>query len=156
MAKVNQKGGKQWESPQMVPQQMGTKAYGGAAPGKHDIIKSANARGSKRHDMKGEVVADVGVLADSARIVGNEMVGIRDDGYLVKKNLEYGPNALYNSLPPGMDIEDQENTDIRKMEFKAYRGGMGYEGDGWTDKETSSQLDTGRKDTTNYNYAGKS
>lgn len=149
MAKINQKGSKQWESPQVVPAQLATKAYGGAMPSKENIQKSANARGGKRHDMKGESIADVGVLADSAHMAGNEMVGIKDSGYLVKKNLEFGPSAMYNTLPPGMDIEDQENCDIRKMEMKTITA-MGYPGDGWTDG-----MDRGRPNETNYNQSGK-
>jgi hypothetical protein len=149
MSKINQKGGKQWESPQVVPKQLSTPAKGGTMPSKEDIVKSANARGGKRHDMKGESFADVGVLPDSAHMTGNEMVGVRDHGYLVKKNLVFGNTANYNSLPPGMDIEDQENCDIRKMELKTVTA-MGYPGDGWTDGE-----DRGRPGETNYNYGGK-
>ena len=137
-------GKKQWESPQVEPKQLRTKMYGGNAPSKEDIVKSANARGGQRHDMKGQRLADVGVLPDSAHMEGNEMVGIKDHDYLVKKNLEFGPSAMYNSLPPGMDIEDQENCDIRKMEMKTITA-MGYPGDGWTDGE-----DRGRPGMTNY------
>ena len=100
-------------------------------PTEKDIIKSANARGGKRHEMKGDRYADVNVLPKS----GGESLdksGINDDGYLVKKGLEYGNAAMYNSLPPGMDIEDQENIDSRKMELKNYSGGMSYPGDGWS------------------------
>src|SRR5277367_2351637 len=105
MPKVNQKGEKQWESPQITPQQTRTRVYGGEAPSNMDVVKSANARGTKRHDMKGQTLADVGVLPDSDRMVGDERVGIHNHDYLVKKNLEYGPEVHYNSLPPGMDIE---------------------------------------------------
>jgi len=149
MAKVNQKGGKQWESPQVQPKQLATKAMGGKAASMDQIIKSANARGGKRHDMKGEDVADVSYLADSGEMRNNEMVGVRNHGYLVKKNLEFGPDAFYNSLPPGMDIEDQENCDIRKMELKTVTA-MSYPGDGW-----SEGTDRGRPSTTNYDGSGK-
>ena len=149
MAKINQKGQKQWETPQVVPAQLATKTYGGQAPTKDSIVKSANARGSKRHDMKGESVADVGVLPDSAMMKGNEMVGVKDAGYLVKKNLQFGDDVFYNTLPPGMDIEDQENCDIRKMEMKTITS-MGYPGDGW-----SEGADKGRPGETNYNMPGK-
>lgn len=145
-----QSGSKQWESPQVEPKQTGTKIKGGMAPSKEDIMDSANARGTKRHDMKGQALADVGVLPDSAAMMGNEMVGIKNHGYLVKKNLEFGPQVHYNSLPPGMDIEDQENCDIRKMEMKTVTA-MGYPGDGWTDGE-----DYGRPGMTNYGGGAKS
>jgi hypothetical protein len=150
MPKVNQKGNTQWESPQITPQQTATKVKGGAMPSNMDIVDSANARGTKRHDMKGQQLADVGVLPDSDRIVGDERVGIHNHDYLVKKNLEFGPEIHYNSLPPGMDIEDQENCDIRKMEMKAYKGGLGYSGDGWTASDQDSTLDMGRPSMTNY------
>jgi hypothetical protein len=149
-----QAGKKQWETPQVQPKQLFTKVKGGDVPDKDDIMMSANARGMKRHDAKGQDVADVGVLPDSSMMKNNEMVGVRDDGYLVKKNLPYGNNANYNSLPPGMDIEDQEVCDIRRMEMKVYKGGVGYPGDGWADPETS-KMDMGRPDETNYSYGGK-
>jgi hypothetical protein len=124
------KQGKMTESPQAVTRQMGTEVYGGAAPSKEAVIKSANARGGARHEVKSADVADVGNLRDTAHMAGNEMVGVKNDGYLVKKGLNYGVNAMYNSLPPGMDIEDQENCDIRKMELKTVTG-LGFPGDGW-------------------------
>jgi hypothetical protein len=140
---------KQWESPQIEPKQLRTKVYGGRAPSKEDIVKSANARGGERHDMKGQSLADVGVLPDSDKLVNNELVGIKNHGYLVKKNLEFGPDVFYNSLPPGMDIEDQENCDIRAMEMKTVTS-MGYPGDGWADNEQGNAKDTGRPGMTNY------
>ena len=153
-AKTVQQGNKQWESPQVEPAQLSTEVVGGDAPSKEDVVKSANARAQRRHDMKKEAIADVGVLADSGRMKNNEMVGIKDNGYIVKKNLPYGVNAHYNSLPPGMDIEDQEITDIRTMGMRAYKGGLGYPGDGWADDPNGGELDMGRPGTTNYNYSG--
>lgn len=143
MAGMKQKG--QYESPQASKDGLGTKVYGGQAPSKEAIVKSANARGGKRHDMKGgERYSDVNVLPDSAKMVGNERVGICDNGYLTKKGLEEGgANVMLHSLPPGMNIEDQENADIRKMPMKTITA-MGYPGDGWTDGE-----DRGRPAETN-------
>lgn len=155
MPKLNQKGSKQWESPQIEPKQVRTRVYGGDAPTNADIVKSANARGGQRHDMKGQSLADVGVLPDSDKIVGDERVGIHNHGYLMKKNLEYGPEVHYNSLPPGMDIEDQEVCDIRAMQMKAYTGGLGYVGDGWTDSESDGAKDMGRPGMTNYSGGAK-
>lgn len=145
---VKSKSG-QWETPQVVPSQLATEMVGGSAPSKEDIVRSANARAQKRHDMKGQDYADVGVLPDSNAMVGNEMVGIKDHGYLVKKNLPYGVNAFYNSLPPGEDIEDQEVCDIRRMPIKVFDRGLGYPGDGWTNDATGMQADTGRPGGTN-------
>jgi hypothetical protein len=143
MAGMKKKG--VYESPQDQRDGLGTKVYGGNAPTERDIIKSANARGGKRHDMKGgDRYADTGILADSAHMEGNEMVGIKDSGYLTKKGLvEGGANVMLHSLPPGMNIEDQENADIRKMPMKTITA-MGYPGDGWTEGE-----DRGRPGSTN-------
>jgi hypothetical protein len=143
MARSNQKGGRMYESPQVARDGLSTKQYGGDAPDQTDIVKSANARGAKRHEMKGSPYADMDVLPDSAHMAGNEMVGIKDSGYLVKKHVPMGNNANFLSLPPGMDIEDQENADIRKMPMKTVTA-MGYPGDGWTDG-----IDKGRPGETN-------
>ena len=159
MAKITQQGRSQYETPQITPDQISTQIVGGMAPSKEDVVRSANARGSKRHEMKGEDVADVNVLPDSAMMAGNEMVGIKDSGYLVKKGLEFGVNAFYNSLPPGMDIEDQELTDQREMQMVVYEGGVSFPGDGWTQRQLGSQmpraLDMGRPAMTNKNEKSK-
>jgi hypothetical protein len=138
----------EWESPQLTPNQLGTKAMGGMAPSAQDVVRSANARSTKRHDDKGQALADVGVLADSDRMVNDERVGIYNHDYLVKKNLQFGVQALYNALPPGMDIEDQENCDIRTMPMKTVTS-MGYPGDGWADDPRGMEMDRGRPQTTN-------
>jgi hypothetical protein len=146
--------GRQWETPQIVPNQLATETYGGNAPTAVDVIKSANARAQKRHEMKRQEVADVEVLPDSSDMVGDERVGIRNFGYLSKKNTPYGVNALFNSLPPGMDIEDQEICDIRQMQMRVYDQGLGYPGDGWVNRTPGSQMpskkDMGRPSETNY------
>lgn len=130
MAGMKKKG--IYESPQVAHDGIATRVHGGKDPSKEDIVKSANARGGQRHEMKGSRYADMSVLPTSAHIAGNEMVGIKDDGYLTKKGLEEGgANVMLHSLPPGMDIEDQENCDIRKMPFKTITD-LGYPGDGWT------------------------
>jgi hypothetical protein len=154
MAKVTQRSSGMWESPQIIPKQHATEFHGGMAPSKEDIIKSANARAQKRHEMKNQPLADLEVLPDSAELAGNEMIGIRDSGYLTKKNLEFGVNAMYNSLPPGMDIEDQEICDIREEEIVIFDRGLSYPGDGWAPRTRGSQMtrkvDTGRPGETNY------
>ena len=156
MPKVTQS--KMYETPQVTKDQLATEMFGGMAPSKDEIIRSANARAQKRHEMKNQHLADVDVLPESAEMVRNEMVGVKNAGYLVKKGLEYGVNAFYNTLPPGMDIEDQENCDIRKMEMYTYEGGLGYLGDGWVSRESGSMMpktkDVGRPQGTN--YTGKS
>lgn len=149
MAKLTQRN-KQYETPQVTADNLATESYGGDAPSHVDVIKSANARGQKRHEMKNQDLADYDVLPDSAEMVGNERVGIEDRGYLVKKGLDFGVNAMYNSLPPGMDIEDQENADIRKEDMVVYSGGISFPGDGWTRKQAGRAKDSGRPGQTNY------
>ena len=99
-------------------------------------------------------LADLEVLPDSAELAGNEMVGVRNSGYITKKNLEFGVNALTFSLPPGMDIEDQEIADIREMQLVVYDRGLGYPGDGWAPRTRGAQMtrkiDVGRPGETNY------
>lgn len=131
MAKLTQAGRAMYESGQVATDGLATSVYGGEAPTHVDIIKSANARGQRRHEMKNEQLADVGVLPDSSGVEGNEMVGVKDSGYLTKKGLEFGVNSMTFSLPPGMDIEDQENSDIREMSLRTYGGGMSYPTDVW-------------------------
>lgn len=153
MAKITQSN-KQYETPQVTPDQLATEQFGGDAPSKDDVIRSANARAQKRHEMKSQQVADAEVLPDSSELVGDERVGARNWGYLAKKGLVFGVNALYNSLPPGMDIEDQEVCDIREMKMVVYDTGLGYPGDGWAVRQRGSQMpnkrDVGRPRETNY------
>jgi hypothetical protein len=123
--------GKMYESPQAAADGLSTPKFGGESPSKADIVKSANARGGKRHEMKGDKYADLNVLPKS----GGESVdktGINDTGYLVKKDTPWGVNAFFNTLPPGSDIEDQETADIRTENMKTWSGGLGFPGDGWT------------------------
>lgn len=120
---------KMYESAQAAPDGLTTPMMGGAKPGANDVIRSANARGSKRHDTSGDQYADQGVLPNSGGATLDKD-GIHDEGYLVKKGLEFGVNAFYNSLPPGSQIEDQENADIRKQELKTFKGGLSFPGDG--------------------------
>lgn len=74
---------------------------------------------------------DVGVLKSSTKMVGNELVGIKDEGYLDKKGTPSGEGAHFNKMPPGMNIEDQAVADIRAMPFKQVTP-SGFPGDGWT------------------------
>ena len=61
-----------------------------------------------------------------------EKSGFQGDtgAYIVKKGTPYGEAAKLNFLPPGMDISNQENKDIRDMEFKTLVD-TSYPGDGW-------------------------
>jgi len=122
--------GKMYESPQVSADEMSTPQVGGSTPSKEDVVKSANARSMKRHEVTGDAYSDMNVLPDSGG-QSLDKSGIKNNGYLVKKGTPHGVTAFFNSLPPGMDIEDQELTDQRKMEMKTITG-LGYPGDGWS------------------------
>jgi hypothetical protein len=120
-----------FESNQENPMTNTTAKPGDKMPSAKEVIKAANARSKIRHETGGDKYADVNVLPKS----GGETLdksGIKDDGYLVKKGTPYGVDAFFNSLPPGMDITDQEMADIREQEMVNYKGGITYPGDGWT------------------------
>jgi hypothetical protein len=122
----------QYESPQVTKTRLATKVYGGNAPSKDEVVKSANAKGGKRHELKGQSVADESVLPKSKQ-PSVDVAGINNTGYIVKKGTPYGVNAFLNTLPPGMDIEDQEIADIRTQEQVNIVDHRGYPGDGWRD-----------------------
>ena len=63
-----------------------------------------------------------------------EMSGFITDGYLDKSHTPYGEAAKFNFLPPGMDIDNQENAEINQMAMHSYMGGESYPGDGWMPK----------------------
>jgi hypothetical protein len=119
-----------FESPQDNWKTHVTPTFGGEAPSMNDVIKSANARSKKRHEVGGDHLADVNTLPSS----GGETLdkaGIKGDGYLVKKGTPFGVDVLFNSLPPGTDITDQEVADIRTQEMSTWKSGLSYPGDGW-------------------------
>lgn len=58
-----------------------------------------------------------------------EKSGYQTSGYITKKGTPYGEAAKLNFLPPGMDISDQENKDIREMTLKKLTD-LSYPGDG--------------------------
>lgn len=62
-----------------------------------------------------------------------EKSGFETTGYITKKGTPFGENAKFNFLPPGMDISNQENKDIREMPFKELLD-QSYPGDGWEPK----------------------
>ncbi len=59
-----------------------------------------------------------------------EKSGFITQGYLDKGNMPFGEAAKYNFLPPGMDISNQENSDIREMKLRKITE-MSYPDDGW-------------------------
>ncbi len=125
-------GNGQYESAQVTKTRLATGVFGGDAPTPRDVARSANAKGGKRHELKGQKNADETVLPRSAQPSVDD-AGINNTGYLAKKGTPYGVNVHFNTLPPGTDIEDQEIADIREMKLKQIVDGKGYPGDGWRD-----------------------
>jgi hypothetical protein len=62
-----------------------------------------------------------------------EKSGFETTGYIVKKGMGYGEDLKLNYTPPGMDITNQENSDIRSMPYKELTD-LSYPGDGWEPK----------------------
>lgn len=62
----------------------------------------------------------------------DELVGVKNSGYLDKKGTASGENAKFNNIPEGQNIEDQPTADIREMPMRNYAGGLSYPGDGWS------------------------
>lgn len=119
-----------YESEQSARDGLATGQFGGKSPDAKAIIKSANARAQKRHEMKNEQFADEKTLPASKGGEALDVAGVQNSGYLTKKGLVYGADAFYNSLPPGTDIDDQENIDSRAMPMRVFEGGTSYPTDG--------------------------
>lgn len=73
---------------------------------------------------------DVGVLPASGG-PSLDKAGINNEGYLNKKGTPSGKSAMFNALPPGMDITDQAVSDIRDLPYKEVTS-KSFPGDGWT------------------------
>ena len=59
-----------------------------------------------------------------------EKSGFITEGYLDKGGTPFGEAAKFNFLPPGMDISNQENTEIHDMPLRKLTA-ESYPGDGW-------------------------
>lgn len=59
-----------------------------------------------------------------------ESSGFITDGYQDKSNTPYGEAAKFNFLPPGMEIDNQENAEINQLPLRLITA-MSYPGDGW-------------------------
>lgn len=91
---------------------------------------------AKKYPDEGTLPNSEGGVLDKA--------GIQDSGYLDKKGTPYGQRVtptgieghIFNALPPGSDIADQEVADIEPTERMKIKEvvEMSYPGDGWDDK----------------------
>jgi hypothetical protein len=66
----------------------------------------------------------------SASGSNSETTGFQTSGYIDKKGTPYGEAAKFNFMPPGMDIDNQENAVINSMPMKKLVS-TSYPGDGW-------------------------
>ena len=105
------------------------------------FAKTNNMPGSNAGQMKvlpSENFADPMNSGAPAAIIGieglhddiGEKSGFITDGYLDKLGTPYGEGAKFNFLPPGMEIDNQENREINEMPLRTVTA-MSYPGDGW-------------------------
>jgi hypothetical protein len=79
--------------------------------------------------MKGSPSTNIKGMS-SGRGSDSERLGFDTGGYIVKKGTPQGEGAMFNRMPPGMDIDNQDVTDINNMPFKCLVD-TSYPGDGW-------------------------
>lgn len=76
-----------------------------------------------------------------------DKAGFQTSGYINKKGTPYTMGAqigyIFNRLPPGQDIDDQQTKDIRAEPFKQLVETSGYPGDGWSGSTDSVMGDIG-------------
>lgn len=58
-----------------------------------------------------------------------EKSGFQTSGYINKKGTPYGEGVMFNKMPPGMDIGNQDICDINNMPMKKLTD-LDYPGDG--------------------------
>lgn len=68
----------------------------------------------------------------------SEMTGFLTSGYINKKGTPQGESAMFNKMPPGMDIANQDVTDQRMMPMKRVVA-ESYPGDGWEGQRDVSE-----------------
>ena len=95
-------------------------------------VKGKAMPGDKYAQPMEEYPSPIGGLGGTYDDIG-EKSGFQTDGYIVKKGTPYGEAAKFNYLPPGMDIDNQENKDIRSMPYVEVTE-QSYPGDGWEPK----------------------
>lgn len=122
------------------------KQYAGMKPmpvTKGEPAKTASA-GNRGPVNDGQLRGDRQAFADPmnpgapAKITGldglhndiGEMSGFITDGYMDKNGTPFGEAAKFNFLPPGMDINNQENAEIHDMPLRKLTA-ESYPGDGW-------------------------
>lgn len=105
-----------------------TKNYGGENAGQ----MKGGAMDEKFAAPMNDVTPGVDGLGGLYNDIG-EMSGFITTGYLDKQSTPFGESAKFNFLPPGMDISNQENTEIHDMPLRRLTS-ESYPGDGWMPK----------------------
>ena len=98
-------------------------------PGRGVGQMSTTVKGAFAEPMNNGINAPIKGLGRTYDDIG-ERSGFVVDGYLDKGNTPYGEAAKFNFLPPGMEIDNQVNSEINEMPL--YRvTAESYPGDGW-------------------------
>lgn len=100
----------------------------------HGGMNEGQMRGNAQMDkfaspMNDGVVAPIKDMGRTFNDIG-EVSGFITDGYIDKGGTPYGEAAKFNFLPPGMEIDNQENAEIHMMPLRKLTG-ISYPGDGW-------------------------
>lgn len=70
-----------------------------------------------------------------------DKAGFQTSGYITKKGTPVARGAeigyIFNKLPPGMNLDNQDCADIRAMPTKEIVSTSGYAGDGWSGSSAS-------------------
>ena len=70
-----------------------------------------------------------------------DKAGFQTGGYITKKGTPVTMGAqmgyIFNRLPPGMNIKNQDTSDQRAEPFKQLVETSGYPGDGWSGSSSS-------------------
>ncbi len=76
-----------------------------------------------------------------------DKAGLQTSGYIDKKGTPYAMGAeigyIFNRMPPGQELTDQQVCDIRAQPFKELVDTAGYPGDGWTGPMGGNMSDIG-------------
>lgn len=99
---------------------------------KHDEGQMRGKAQPEKFAVPRETPEDYGRISNFTGTIDDigEKSGFETEGYIVKKGMGYGESLKLNYLPPGMDIDNQENKDIRAMSYREVVE-QSYPGDGW-------------------------
>lgn len=103
-----------------------------AASGNRGPVNTGQLAGDRQafaQPMNPGTVAKISGIGGTHNDIG-EVSGFITDGYQDKNGTPFGESAKFNFLPPGMDINNQENAEIHDMPMRKLTS-ESYPGDGW-------------------------